>query len=134
MKNLNKHNYYLNIAEAVAPRNRKNCSDIGKCMRNEMGIPRGERYELCRSVHAEANAIISASRQEMIGSTLYLTGIDVDSQDYVQNSCSCSMCKRLIINAGIKDVVIRDSKEKYRIIPVQEWIDNDESLNGKLGY
>ena len=162
MKNLNKHNYYLNIVEAVAakstclrktwgavivkydeiiatgyngaPRNRKNCSDIGKCIRNEMGIPRGERYELCRSVHAEANAIISASRQEMIGSTLYLTGIDVDSQDYVQNSCSCSMCKRLIINAGIKDVVIRDSKEKYRIIPVQEWIDNDESLNGKLGY
>ena len=108
--------------------------DIGKCIRNEMGIPRGERYELCRSVHAEANAIISASRQEMIGSTLYLTGIDVDFQDYVQNSCSCSMCKRLIINAGIKDVVIRDSKEKYRIIPVQEWIDNDESLNGKLGY
>ena len=80
MKNLNKHNYYLNIAEAVAakstclrktwgavivkhdeiiatgyngaPRSRKNCSDIGKCIRNEMGIPRGERYELCRSVHA----------------------------------------------------------------------------------
>ena len=85
-------------------------------------------------VFMQANAIISASRQEMIGSTLYLTGIDVDSQDYVQNSCSCSMCKRLIINAGIKDVVIRDSKDKYRIIPVQEWIDNDESLNGKLGY
>ena len=162
MERVDKHNYYLNIAETVAarstclrktwgavivkndeiiatgyngaPRGRNNCTTIGKCIRNELNVPRGERYELCRSVHAEANAIISASRQEMIGSTLYLVGLDVDSNDYVKNSTSCSMCKRLVINAGITNVVVRDDKENYRVIQVQEWIDSDESLDGVLGY
>lgn len=162
MERVDKHNYYLNIAETVAarstclrrtfgavlvkndeilstgyngaPRCRKNCTDVGECVRNKLNVPRGERYELCRSVHAEANAIISASRQEMIGSTLYLVGLDVDTNDYVKNSSSCSMCKRLVINAGIKEVVIRDDKENYRITDIQEWIDNDESLDGVFGY
>lgn len=162
MKRLDKHNYYLNIAETVAakstclrraygaaivkndeiiatgyngaPRGRKNCNDICKCIRDELKVPRGERYELCRSVHAEANAIISASRQELIGSTLYLVGLDVNTSEYVKNSCSCSMCKRLVINAGIDKVVIRDTKEDYRVINVKDWVDNDESLEGILGY
>lgn len=162
MERLDKHNYYLNIAEAVAnrstcirkkwgavivkndeiiatgyngaPRGRVNCVDEGKCIRNTLGIPRGERYELCRSVHAEANAIISASRQEMLNSSLYLVGHEVDNNDYVKNSCSCSMCKRLIINAGISNVVIRDDEKNYRIIDVNDWIENDESTDGTLGY
>jgi len=162
MNRIDKHNYYLNIAETVgakstclrrafgsaivkndeivatgyngSPRGRKNCSDIGKCIRAELNIPRGERYELCRSVHAESNAIISASRQEMIGSTLYLVGVDVGTGDYVANSSSCAMCKRLVINAGIKEVVIRDDKDNYRVVNVQDWIENDESLNGSMGY
>jgi dCMP deaminase len=99
-----------------------------------MNVPRGERYELCRSVHAEANAIISASRGKMIGSTLYLVGKEVSTGEYVQNSSSCSMCKRMIINAGIEKVYIRDSKDEYRMVLVQDWIDQDESLVGTLGY
>lgn len=157
-----KINYYLDLAEAVsargtclrrlygavivkadevistgyvgAPRGRANCSDIGECVRMKLGVPRGERYELCRSVHAEANAIISASRDKMLGSDLYLVGKEVADGSYVANSCSCSMCKRMIINAGIERVIIRDTKDDYRIIMVQEWIDNDESVAGVLGY
>ncbi len=162
MGRIDKHNYYLNIAETVgakstclrrgfgavivkndeivatgyngSPRGRKNCSDLGRCIRAELKVPRGERYELCRSVHAEANAIISASRQEMIGSTLYLVGVDIETKQYVSNSSSCAMCKRLVINAGIKNVVIRDDKDNYRIVDVQDWVKNDESLEGSFGY
>ena len=99
-----------------------------------MGVPRGERYELCRSVHAEANAIISASRDKMLGSSMYLIGIEVDTGEYIKNANSCSMCKRLIINAGIKKVYIRDTKETYRMILVSDWVENDESIDGKFGY
>lgn len=162
MDRLDKENYYLDIAESVsarstclrkrfgaivvkndeiistgyngAPRGRKNCSDIGSCIRAELKIPRGERYELCRSVHAEANAIISASRQELIGSTMYLVGIDIDTNDYVKNSSSCSMCKRLVINSGIAEIIIRDDKNSFRKIEIETWIQDDESLTGTLGY
>lgn len=162
MERRDKINYYLDLAEIVAqrgtclrkhygavivkndevistgyvgaPRGRKNCSDLGICIRQKMNVPRGERYELCRSVHAEANAIISASRGKMIGSTLYLVGKEVSSGEYVKNSCCCSMCKRMVINAGIEKVYIRDSKEEYRTVLVQDWIDDDESLAGTFGY
>lgn len=159
---VDKTNYYLDIAEAAlerstclrrkygavvvkndeiistgyngAPRGRKNCMDLGYCVREKLNIPRGERYELCRSVHAEQNAIISAPRKDMIDATLYMVGVDAKTGKYVQNSMSCSMCKRFIINSGIKTIIIRDTKKKYRIIQVQELIDNDESLEGVLGY
>ena len=162
MDRRDKINYYLDLAETVsqrgtclrrhygavivkndevistgyvgAPRGRKNCSDMNVCLREKMNIPRGERYELCRSVHAEANAIISASRDKMLGSALYLVGIDMQTGDYVQNANSCSMCKRLIINAGIERVYIRDTKDVYRMVMVQDWIDHDESLEGIFGY
>jgi dCMP deaminase len=117
-----------------APRGRQNCSDCGKCIRQELGVKRGERYELCRSVHAEANCIISAARRDMIDSTLYLVGHEVDSGEYVKNTAPCAMCKRLIINAGIKEVVVRDSKEEFHSFLVEDWIKNDESLDGTLGY
>jgi dCMP deaminase len=162
MKRRDKYNYYLDIAQTVAergtclrrnygaiivkndeiistgyvgaPRGRANCSELGKCIRTEMKIPRGERYELCRSVHAEANAIISAARRDMIGAVMYLVGIEMDTHSLVANSCCCSMCKRLVINAGIERVVIRDTENDYRVIEVRDWIDNDESLDGTLGY
>ncbi len=162
MERRDKQNYYLDIAETVAergtclrrnygaiivkndeiistgyvgaPRGRKNCSDLGFCIRQEMQIPRGERYEMCRSVHAEANAIISASRNELIDSTLYLVGLEADTGEIVANSCCCAMCKRMVINAGIKNVVIRDTDTEYRIIDVNDWIINDESLTGVKGY
>ncbi|NFG39634.1 cytidine deaminase [Clostridium botulinum] len=152
-----KENYYLDIAETVlergtclrrnygsiivkndeiistgytgAPRGRKNCIDINSCIREKLQVPRGTHYELCRSVHSEANAIISASRKDMIGATLYLVGRDVKTREYVENANSCSMCKRLIINAGISYVVIRKDKENYLKIDVEDWIKNDDSLN-----
>ncbi|MBU5487042.1 cytidine deaminase [Clostridium sp. MSJ-8] len=162
MKRRDKINYYLDLAEVVsqrgtclrrhygavvvkndevistgytgAPRGRKNCSDIGTCVRQKLNIPRGERYELCRSVHAEVNAIISAAREELIGGTIYLVGKEVSTGEYIKNSNSCSMCKRIIINAGIEQVVIRDTKDDYRVINVSQWIDDDESLEGVFGY
>ena len=162
MKRIDKNNYYLDLAEAAseratclrrkcgavivkddeiistgyngAPRGRKNCTDIGTCIREELNIPRGERYELCRSVHAEQNAIISAARKDMLGSTLYEVGVDVKTGKYVENSMPCAMCKRFIINSGIKKMIFRDTKTKYREIDVQDLIDNDDSLNGTKGY
>lgn len=162
MDRINKENYYLDIAQTVlergtclrrnfgaiivnndqiissgytgAPRGRKNCMDLGKCTREILKIPRGERYELCRSVHAEANAIIHAARHDMLGATLYLVGKEVNSGEYVINTCSCSMCKRLIINAGIKFVVVRIDNSNFKTINVNDWISDDESLFGKKGY
>lgn len=162
MERVSKNNYYLDIAQTVserstclrkrygaiivkndviistgyngAPRGRKNCSDIGQCYREKLGIPRGERYELCRSVHSEANAIISASRENMLGSSLYMCCTDPSTHKIVPDTNSCMMCKKLIINAGISKVYIRDSKESYREINVEEWISEDDSLSGVLGY
>ena len=162
MSRIDKNNYYLDIAQSAlerstclrrkwgavlvkddeivstgyngAPRGRKNCTDLGKCIREELNIPRGERYELCRSVHAEQNTIISAGRRDMIGATLYLVGVDAKTGKFVESSMPCSMCKRFIINSGIKKIIIRDTKEKYREIDVEDLITNDDSLNGTKGY
>lgn len=162
MERIDRTNYYLDIAETVteratcirrkwgavivkndeiistgyngAPRGRKNCTDVGTCIREKLQVPRGERYELCRSVHAEQNAIISASRRDMIGATLYIVGVDPKTNEYVEKSMPCALCKREIINSGLERVVIRDTKTEYREIPVQEFIDNDESLEGSKGY
>lgn len=159
---VSKDNYYLDIAQTVserctclrrrygaiivkndtilstgyngAPRGRKNCIDLNYCMRNKLNIPRGERYEMCRSVHSEANAIINAPRDQMLGSTLYMVCVDPMDGKVVPGSNSCMMCKRMIINAGIERVVIRDTATEYRIIEVQDWIENDDSLSGEFGY
>ena len=129
-----KNDEVISTGYAGAPRGRKNCTDLGYCLRQKMNIPRGERYELCRAVHAEANAIISAEREKMIGATKYLSGREADTGQYIKNSCSCSMCKRLIINAGIRNVFIRDTDTDFREISVSDWIENDESLDGTFGY
>ena len=162
MDRRDKYNYYLDIAETVlergtclrrnygaiivkhdeiistgysgAPRARKNCCDLGYCIRQKLGSPRGQNYEKCRSVHAEANCIISASRRDMIGSTLYLVGKDMESGEYVLDASSCSMCKRLMLNAGIERVIIRDTADRYRAIEVSKWIEDDDSLSDELGY
>lgn len=129
-----KHDEIISTGYNGAPRGRQNCSEIGKCIRNTLNVPRGERYELCRSVHAEANAIISARRSDMIGSTLYLACIDPSDGMPQSGTNCCSMCRRLIINAGISEIIVRDTYDAYRIIKVSEWIENDESLTGELGY
>ena len=129
-----KNDQIMSTGYAGAPRGRKNCSDLGFCLREKMQIPRGERYELCRSVHAEANAIIHASRADMIGGTLYLVGVDAHTGYLVSDANPCAMCKRLIINAGISRVVIRNTSDSFTAAYVQEWIEQDGSLNGECGY
>ena len=162
MERESKENYYLDIAQTVAeratclrrrfgpiivkndnilstgyngaPRGRKNCSDLGFCMREKLNIPRGERYELCRSVHSEQNAIIAAAREQMLGATLYMVCVDAQTNEVVSGTNSCAMCKRAIINAGIETVIIRDTAKTFRTIAVEDWITQDDSLTGTFGY
>lgn len=161
MKRIDKVHYYLNVAKAVAgrgtclrrnfgaiivnhdrivstgyvgaPSGRQNCCDTGKCIRQELKVPRGERYELCRSVHAEMNAIINASKEEMDGSTMYLIGIEQSNGTLVKKPCCCSLCKRLVINAGIKKVITMDD-DTITTYDVSDWIHHDDSLVGTKGY
>ena len=154
MARISKENYYLDIAETVleratclrrvygaiivkndeiistgyngAPRGRANCVDMGYCTRELMKIPRGERYELCRSIHAEANAIISASRRDMVGVTIYLVGRDARTGELLGDATSCMMCRRMVINAGLDKVVIRRSKTEFEVVDVQEWVNEDD--------
>ena len=156
MRRIDKENYYLDIAETVlerstclrrcygaiivkndeivstgyngAPRGRKNCMDLGCCTREAMRVPSGERYELCRSVHAEMNAIISAARRDTLGSTLYLAGREAKPGELLHAATSCSMCRRLIINAGIERVVIRNTETEYSVVHVEDWVREDDSL------
>ena len=156
MSRIDKENYYLDIAETVlerstclrrcygaiivkndeiiatgyngAPRGRKNCMDLGYCTRDALQVPSGQRYELCRSVHAEANAIISAARSDIIGGTLYLVGRDAKTGALLPEATSCSMCRRFIINAGIERVVIRRTKTEFSVVHVEDWIREDDSL------
>lgn len=155
-----KINYYLDIAETVlergtclrrnfgavivkndqiistgytgSPRGRTNCSDVGFCAREALKVPKGQRYELCRSVHAEANAIIDAPRNDMLGSTIYLACHDAKTGELYGDIAPCLMCKRLIINAGIKTVIIRVTKDEFKTIPVSNWIEEEETLDS--GY
>lgn len=128
------HDQIISTGYVGAPRGRQNCCDLGTCVREQLQIPRGERYELCRSVHAEMNAVISAPREEMIGATLYLVGREVSTGEYIKNSVCCSLCKRVVINSGIERVIIRDTDDDYRVIEVMDWIMNDESVDGVRGY
>lgn len=156
MKRVEKTNYYLDIAEIIsergtclrnnygsvivkndeiistgysgAPRGRKNCLDLGYCVRQKRTSLSGAGYELCRSVHSEQNAIISAKRRDMIGSALYMVGINKRNGEYIKDNYPCTLCKRMIINAGIEKVVMRDNKEKYREEYVSQWIKEDDTL------
>ena len=156
MSRISKENYYLDIAETVleratclrriygaiivkndeiistgyngAPRGRQNCVDMGFCTREMMKVPRGERYELCRSVHAEANAIISASRRDMVGATLYLVGRDAQTGKLLNDATSCAMCRRQVINAGIKEVIIRRTPTEFEVVDVQSWVHEEDDV------
>ena len=103
---------------------------MGYCSREALQVPRGERYELCRSVHAEANAIISAARRDMVGGTLYLAGKDAVTGEILSDATSCAMCRRLIINAGLEKVVIRVSPADYTVVDVRRWIEEDDPIPG----
>ena len=161
MERRSKINYYLDIAQTVsqrgtclrrkfgaiivkndtivstgyagAPRGRANCCDLGTCLRQQMDIPRGERYELCRSVHAEANAIIAASREQMLGADLYLACTDPVTGEVIAGTTCCQMCKRLVINAGMSRVFVRETPDTSTVFEVSDWVTGDDSL-GQIGY
>lgn len=148
MNRISKDQYYLNIAKQVAkrstcfrrrygavivnndeiistgyngaPRGEVNCIELGSCKRDEMCVPKGERYELCRSVHAEANAIISAARRDMIGGTIYITGLESDGS--YANPAPCIMCRRMIVNAGIAKCIgmVNGVPTAISLLPEQE--------------
>ncbi len=161
---LDKINYYLDIAEAVAkrgtclrknfgciivkndeiistgytgaPRGRINCIDLGYCTKKEK-FPKIHHggYDACRSVHAEQNAMLSAPRKDMIGASMYLVGKRVDTGEYEPGANSCQMCRKMIINAGIKELIIRGEKQgEYLVVDVEDWIKNDDLLEGKSTY
>lgn len=141
MRNIefNRHDYYLRIAEVVAsagtcirrnygavivkdnrivsvgytgaPSGTPNCCDIGECERQKQNIPSGQRYELCRSVHAEQNAVINGNPLQMKGATLYLCGIDAQTNEVLPKSEPCDMCQRTIINSGISEIISRENGE-----------------------
>ena len=129
-----KNDEIISTGYTGAPRGRKNCIDLGYCARQKLNIPSGQRYELCRSVHAEQNAVISAARKDTIGATMYMVGRDAQTGELVDFIDSCSMCKRVVINAGIEQVIVKDKNEAcgYRIMNVQDWIDYDEVLEEKV--
>ncbi len=156
MSRIDKENYYLDIAQTVserstcrrahygalivrndeivstgyngAPRGRANCMDLGYCIRQQRHIPSGERYELCRSVHAEANAIISAARSECLGGTIYLVGKDAATGELIDQEEPCPMCRKMIINAGLSKMIVRQSSGRYQVFNVQDWVFNDDTL------
>jgi len=158
MPRRDKINYYLDIAEAVsrrstclnrlsgaiivkndeivstgysgAPRGRKNCTDLGFCRREKYLSAGEERFELCRSVHAEANAIISASRRECLGATLYLVFVNPATGEYIPDSVPCTVCRRLIINAGLTTVIVRNTATEFTVTDVDaEWVGRDDTLD-----
>ena len=163
MERVNKINYYLDIAETVserstcllknygciivkndeiistgyngAPRGRKNCIDLGYCAKKKLfpEIHHGG-YDACRSVHAEQNAMLSASRGKMIGSTLYLVGYNKTTNSYEEGAAPCQMCRKLIINAGIETVYARVNKTEFIKFDVNDWIKQDDLLDGKMTY
>ncbi|MDA8240606.1 MAG: deaminase [Nitrospiraceae bacterium] len=117
---ITKNNIIVSTGYNGAAAGTKDCLAVGKCTRKELQIPHGQRYELCHSVHAEANAIIRASVDELEGSTIYISGADSDAGEC--HSEPCMMCKRMILNARILKVVYSDGNGKYHVVKPAQWL------------
>lgn len=140
--------YYLNIARAVSerstclrrrygavivkddcivstgyngsPRGSENCCDTGYCARKD--VPHGERYELCKAIHAEQNAIMQAGMGLTNGATLYLAGVDAESGDLLEDIDCCLMCKRAVVNAGVDKVIFANGDGWYTVVDPKLWV------------
>ena len=104
-----------------SPRGFENCCDIGDCPRIRRNMHQGEGYGLCRAVHAEANALLNCSRQQTMGADLYLSSVNPQDGS-VHHAKPCPLCARLIIQAGIRNVILRkgEGTENYQVIPAKE--------------
>lgn len=148
---LTKDQYYMNIAHEVARKSKcyrrtmgaiivkddqiistgyvgairkgKDCFEHGFCLRTKLGIPHGHRYELCRSVHSEQNAIINAARAgvSLLGGDIYLYGADAVTGEAI-DVLPCFICKKIIINAGLKRMICSTKEGGLRIFEIQDWV------------
>ena len=146
---LSKNEYYLNIAKEIsqrctcfrakigtiivkedvivstgyigAPRKTKDCFERGECLRSKLNIPHGQRYELCRSVHSEMNALINAARSgaSVLGGDVYMWGQDPNGN--LIDAIPCFICKKMIINAGLKRFISATKDGKYKIFNIEDW-------------
>lgn len=117
---ITKDNTIVSTGYNGAPAGMKDCLEVGKCTRKELQIPHGERYELCHSVHAEANAIIRASVDELRGATIYIAGSDLPCGECLSEPCM--MCKRMILNSRIAKVVYADGRNGFKVIDPKKWL------------
>jgi len=152
MKRLSKDKYYLNIAKEIAqrstclrthigavivrdsqiiatgyngaPRKTKSCLERKECLRNKLNIPHGQRYEICRSVHAEQNAIINAARAgvSLLNGDMYIWG--EDNEYNLMNAFPCFICKKMIINANLKRIICSLKNGKIKIFKLSRWIND----------
>lgn len=152
IKRPDKDEYYLNIAKVVSnrstclkmltgaiivkedqiiatgyvgsPRNTKSSIDHNFCLREKLNIPSGSKYELCRSVHAEQNAIINAARAgvSLLGGDMYIYGESRKTKKTI-NAFPCFICKKMIINAGLNRIISSiEGKENFKIFYVKKWV------------
>lgn len=120
-----KDDQIVSTGYAGAPRGVANCVDLGVCLREELEVPPGERYELCRSVHAEMNAVLHAARERTLGGVMYISCIDVPTGEPAANPEPCLLCRRVIINAGIERVVLRPAGQDLKNLYPADWIDEE---------
>ncbi|MFA5421108.1 MAG: deaminase [Patescibacteria group bacterium] len=154
MNRISKIDYYMNITKEVArrstcfraahgsiivkddqiistgyngaPRKTKDCFERGNCLRDELSIPSGQRYEMCRSVHAEQNAIVNSARAgvSLLGGTIYLYSekLDKGKDPKAIDAFPCFICKKIIINSGLKDMVVSKSDGSYKVYNIEDWV------------
>ena len=105
-----------------APRKTRDSFEHGFCLRDRLDIPHGQRYELCRSVHAEQNAIINAARAgvSLLGGNIYIHGTVFGGEDPI-NAFPCFICKKMIINAGLDRVVCSTRTGGKKVFRVEQW-------------
>ena len=162
---LSKTEYYLNIAKEVAeratcfrnkggaiivkddvilatgyigaPRKTKDCFERNECLRDKLKIPHGRHYEICRSVHAEANALLNAARSgvSILDGDIYIYHRDREGKEL--DSYPCFICKKMIINAGLKRVICSTKEKGMKIFKVEDWIkewQEEDILDDKFQY
>jgi dCMP deaminase len=121
------NNRIVSTGYVGAPRNTKDCYQRKYCIRRKLNVPSGQQYELCASVHAEQNAIINAARSgaKIKDGTMYIYG-ERSYQNIIKplNAFPCYICKKMIINSGIKKVVCSTKENTIKVFDVQEWIDD----------
>lgn len=155
MSRISKNEYYMNIAKEVssrstcfrarhgvvvvkedqiictgyvgAPRKTKDCLERNNCLRDELSIPSGQRYEMCRSVHAEQNAIINAARSgvSLLGGTIFLYSekLDPNGNSTIIEALPCFICKKMIINAGLEKLV-SNTPNGLKVYEISDWVDD----------